>query len=228
MKKNKREIPLVILQVIEPYFKNEEKNLEISEGEGLLLIKEKALNSDYFFEVKDYHKEAKGFFLTVERKPESINSVKTDKRKIPYKSLDNYFKQWSNILKQYEEVKIFDDPILEKNFNEFYDKYKSADEDADTASFEVEKILALDEYLGKCRTKLIEMKQNSNDYNEDEIDDLIEDVEVMKENMTSETKNKVVERLSMFLGKAKKIGVSVLKELFVKISVEAVFRQIQM
>lgn len=229
MKKNKREIPLVILQTIKPYFSKKDDKLEISEGDGLLLIKEKTIGSDYYFEVKDYQNNNGKFYLTIEHKPESQNSVKVTSRTIAYSDLERHFKNWFNLLKQYDSIDIFDDPILEKNYEEFYNEYKLVDdEDADIASFEVAKILAIDEYLTKCETKLLEMKDSSEEYEDAEIDILIEDVKEIKQNLTTDTKNKVVQRLSMFWGKTKKMGVSIFKELVVKISVEAVFRGLPM
>lgn len=228
MKKNKREIPLAILYTIKPYFSKQDDKLEISEGAGLLLIKEKAQCSDYFFEVKDYQNINGTFHLSIAHKPESQNSVNVAAKRISYNDLERHFKSWFSLLKQYDTIDIFDDPILEKNYEEFYNKYKLVDEDADIASFEISRILAIDDYLSQCENKLLEMKHSSEEYEDAEIEELLQDVKEIKKNLTTDTKNKVVQRLSMFWGKTKKMGVSIFKELVVKISVEAVFRVLPM
>lgn len=107
MKKNKRDIPLTILQTIMPYFSKQDDKLEISEGEGLLTIKEKVTDSDYFFKVLDYQLFNGVFQLSVEIKPENANSVKVLTKKIPYNALDRYFKAWYSLLKQYDSIDIF-------------------------------------------------------------------------------------------------------------------------
>ena len=97
--------------------------------------------------------------------------------------------------------------------------------DAETAPFDLKKQLYLEENLSAANKKLEELKANRTDEEVSQINDLQAEVQTIKKEMTGLTKKEVVSKLVRFWAKSRKVGIDVLKEVFINVTAE-IFKQL--
>ena len=207
MKKN---IPLQVLQTLEPYLTNNSPLCELTKPESFLIkFIDREEESDFYFNILEYKTETQ-FLLLVDYKPKSSNSVENLQTWIQGNELENYFKNWTDLLRAYETVKTaYDDPILNAFAEEYYTEFEIIDEDANEKPFKVQQILLLNEHLENIQNRIEEF---SNEENKNEINEIINDVIELKENLSKKPKKWVVKNLSLVWAKITKQGPKFIKE----------------
>ena len=211
MKRKKKDLPLIVLKTLEPFLTKGSKFYRIVDpGESLLKIVDNDPTSDFYFEIKNYST-GNGFRLEIESKPKSRSDVKPMSTTIEGKSLDSYFKSWTTFLEEYENINIFDDPILRQYQEEFEQEIKIVDEDADYTTYDYQTQIWLDEYLTKYQALLKEFKTEEN---KTEVESIDIDIEELKTEQTKLTKKKVIDKLVKIWAKTRKLGMKLLKDVY--------------
>ena len=145
---------------------------------------------------------------TCYQSPESENSTSHQSYQINRKNTVEFFNHWIDMIERYDKL-TFTDPIVESYETEIYKVLKIFDDNADTEPFNVEQQIFLLKYLDNSQ-KLLKSKKG-----EYEVDDIIEEVEEFKKEVTRLPKNSSMMRISTILAKAKKQGIGLFKELMV-------------
>jgi hypothetical protein len=213
MTKYKKEFPLSVLQTIEELMKTESSHFEVTDsGESLLKFKDKDSKSDFYFEIKSFKLDnAKKLYLEISYKPRHKDIPTSHERTVDAKSLGGYLKMWSDLLNDYERIKIFDDPILKQYEDEFLAEFEILDEDADTNSYDFNTQILIDKYLDYCNLKLAEHKTEQN---KDEVEIIENEIRDLKNSQTQLVKRKVVKSLARIWAKTRKFGLNLLKDVY--------------
>jgi hypothetical protein len=213
MTKYKKDFPLSILETVEELLKSDSTYFETTDpGESLLKFKDKDPKSDFYFEIKGYgFDNNRKLSVDLSFKPRHKDIPAAHEKKVEAKSLGAYLKNWTDILAEYERIKIFDDPILKQYQDEFLADFELLDEDADTKSYDYKTQVWLDEYLDKCKTRLIEIKTEENGT---DVEQAERDINELKNTQTSLTKRKVVEKLTKIWARTRKLGIQLIKEFY--------------
>lgn len=124
------------------------------------------------------------------------------------------FDSWIEFLNEYNNIhSIYDDPITEAYQKEFESQFELVDEEADYASFDLDKQLFIDNYLDNA---ILKLELAIAEANRSEVEELIVDANLLKTKQTQLSKRQVVKRLSKFCAKARKHGLNLVKEIFVE------------
>lgn len=218
----KKKLPLTILKSLEPFVNLKGKKFKVIEPkESLLHVLDIDNTSDFYFKIENYKKGQNSFQFLMDRKPTNQNENGNHRTWIEIKNLESQFKFWLQLLDQYENTNsFFDDPIIESNADKFFQKFQIIDENADKETFDLEQQLFLEEYLDNSKKKLEKLKKNQPEEKIIEIEILEKETEEIKSVLTTESKKKIMIRLSKFWGRAQKTGLQVIKEIFVSVTAE--------
>jgi hypothetical protein len=223
MENKKKKLPLIILKSLESFVNLTGEKFKIVDPQNdLLSVLDIDNESDFYFKIEQYQKTQSGAFqFLMDRKPKSENEPEKHRAWIDIKHLESQFKTWLNLLDQYETVEsFFDDPIIKSNAEKFFQKFELIDENADIETFDLEQQLFLEEYLENSKVKLKKLKENQTDEKILEIEILEKEADQIKSVLTSESKKKIMIRLSKFWGRAQKTGLQIIKEVFVSVTAE--------
>jgi hypothetical protein len=131
---------------------------------------------------------------------------------IDIKNLESQFKDWLDLLDQYESIEsFFDDPILKSFTEDYFSEYQILEEDSHIKPFSPKKILLLDECLESIVNKLDNYQTEEN---KDQFQNIKNEIVTLRENLTSKSKNWVGKSLSHILALITKQGIPLLKEVF--------------
>ena len=213
----KKETPLRLLEIVEPFIK-ENSNFLIasSDDECFYIIKDKDLKSNFYLKI--FPKAPEGVVVNkadfyVEKSPQSIVTLGSHIIPVVYNDLNNILLEWAMIILKYNSIEsVLDDPILKAYQQEFYEEYIIVDEDAEYAPFKSQQLLFLDEYLGVLESNLDKYKDGLNDK---EIDEIKIDSKDLRKELTRLSKKKVMNKLTLIWAKMQKQGLKLIKE-FVK------------
>lgn len=220
--RRKKDIPLVILESLEPFIIKSTQIYKVVEPKkSLLRIEDLDDSSDFYFEVVDFSQQNGKTYLQLDFKPHSKIEISNHRPKIQHTQLSTIFEEWEKILKEYENIKsIYTDPIISNNAKYFYDKYEILEDDASTTSFNLEQVLYLEEYLEEVKTILNNFKDGIIGEELEQIEELEFDVESIKNSLTKEPKNTIIRRLAFLWGKSQKVGLPLIKDIFIKVIAE--------
>ena len=124
----------------------------------------------------------------------------------------------SIISQSYSNIEtIFDDPILKKYQEDFEEKLKIIDDDAEFAPFNLEKQIFLIDYLDFIIQKANDEKTEEN---KSDIELIIKESNELKAEITQTTKSKAIKKLSKILGRVQKSGIKFIKEVFIKVAAD--------
>jgi hypothetical protein len=219
----KKKLPITILKSLESFVNlTGDKFKIIDPKENLLFILDIDNTSDFYFKIEQYKNMQNGSFqFLMDRKPVNEHNSGNFRGWIEIKNLEAQFKSWLNLLDQYETIpSFFDDPIIKSNAEKFFQKFELIDEKADLETFDLEQQLFLEEYLENSKEKLKKLKQNQPPEKAIEIEILEKETDEIKNALTTESKKKIMVRLSKFWGRAQKTGLQVIKEIFVSVTAE--------
>lgn len=211
--RKKKDLPLTILKSLEPFVNLKGDKFEVVDPkEKLLKVIDKDVDSVFHFTIHKYEKANNGnyqFLMT--RAPKSEHDNGNYQATVDISTLGPQFEHWLNLLNQYENtISFFDDPIVEEFYTEFYTEFEFIDnEDAEKKPFSTKQILLLDNYLEAVENKLLEFTTPEN---EEEIIEIKENILLLRENLTTQSKKWVVSKLTQIWAKIAKQGVSFIKE----------------
>ena len=223
MKIKKKNIPLVVLEAIEPLIdQSESENFLITTGEdSILKFEDSDEDSNFYFEILGSANKANKTEITIDFKPQSKSSTANHKVVIQHSQLGVQFKEWKLRLDAYSKLgKIFEDPILKRNEERFLTQFDILDEDADDSSFNLDQQLFLDEYLEVSKQKLAQLKERSDESTTKELEKLEIEADEIRKDLTKATKRRVIQKLARFWAKAQKAGIPVIKEIFINVMAE--------
>lgn len=215
MSRLKKKIPLLALEKIEPFFSKQSDYFHItSPGDFLFKSVDNDWDSDFFFAIEQYKVESGSLHLLVNIKPKGSESVENTRTWITGVSLDQVFDEWVKILEKYAKIKtIYDDPIEKQYKDEFYTDFEIIDADAETTSFNINQQLWLDTYLDKVIYVIDSCETTEK---KSEFIELRKQTVELKNSFTNLTKKEIIEKLSWIWAKARKIGLPILKEIYVQ------------
>lgn len=226
----KKEVPLVILEEIEreldPLFKDISAFFHLIKDENSLYsLIDDDLTSNFFFKIKEHQLRSSDIYYLMEQKPTDKYNLASYEGWVPLKELINRFNKWVSILKNYESVNptIYnDDPILKSYQESFKKKFDIVDADADTNPFDLEQQIYINTYLNKAKDSIKKLMEGRPEDEQKKFKELEMNVTEIQKNITTETKRKVFEQLTLFWAKAQKIGLDVIKEIFISVSSEII------
>lgn len=211
--RKKKDLPLVILKALEPYVGLKGNKFEVIEPkEKLLIAIDKDIDSNFHFTIEQYQKNNSNntFQFLMVRSPKNINDNGDHRTWVEISSLGAQFDTWIKLLEEYENTNsFFDDPITKSFRDEFYAEFEIIDDDAETNPLNTKQILLLDSYLDSVDNKLSNFITENNTH---EIQEIKEEIFLLRENLTKKSKKWVVSKLSNIWAKIAKQGTEFIKE----------------
>lgn len=204
MKKN---VPLQVLKELEPYVKSEYKFVKVrKKKDRLLSLIDRDVNSDFFFEITKYEVQNSKLIVTTFRKPKSELSTEEFTERLGIEHLKGRFENWLKIIDSYEKVdNYFDDPILRAYQDEFFEKFKILDKDAEVKPFDIRQQLAIEQHLNTI-IDIIKDEEES-----DETAEILEDSIELKKDIGKLTKTETFHKMCLIWGKIRKYSFQTLK-----------------
>lgn len=219
MKKN---VPLDLLEALQPIAdKNLDLVVTIKDANSLFHLKDKDETSTFHFKVISHAINKGKFEYKVEFKPKNKLDVSSHSANYSPTNVKIKLKEWLNILQGYDNlVTVYDNPKIKIYQEEFESKFEIIDEDSEITCFDLEQQVFIDEYIDSSIKKIELLKSNAPKEEVVYLEELIEDANLIKKNLTKETKKQIIRRLSVFWAKARYIGLPVLKEIFINVASE--------
>lgn len=109
---------------------------------------------------------------------------------------------------------------MKSNQERFEKQFDILDEDADISSFNLSQQIFLDEYLSNVKSKLLVLQEGRSGDELKELEALAFEATEIQSDLTKATKRQIVKRLSKLWAKAQKVGIDVIKEIFVNVTAE--------
>jgi len=220
--RKKTEIPLAVLEALKPFFElNDERIVLADPKKSLIRFEDADKNSGFYFNISSYATSGGSFNLTIAQMPSSRQNPEAIGLNINIKDLDKTFSMWKTLVMAYDEYTLYEDPILKHNEEKFFQQFDIIDEDANKVSFDLEQQIYLDEFLDRANKVLIEFKEGKAPEEITILEDLQNDVINIKNSLTTETKKKIIKKLSVFLAKAQKFGLPLIKEIIKELVIES-------
>lgn len=210
--RKKKDLPLVILKLLEPYVNLKGSKFEVVDPkENLLKVIDKDSDSSFHFTIEKYQQNKNGKFeFLMNRIPRNVNNNGVYQIWVEISGLSGQFEAWVKLLDEYETVNsFFDDPIAKSFKDEFYAEFEIIEEEAENHPLKTKQILLLDDYLESVDSKLTEL---TTEQNSSEIQDIQADIVLLRENLTTKSKKWVVNRLTAIWAKIAKRGTKFIKE----------------
>lgn len=217
----KKKYPLEILRQLNTYKKNVPAESKFVKPEkGYIRYEDIDSESDFYFQINSYGQNQSGFFYNVEYKPTSANKLGKREGSFKYSDLNQRIKDWSNVLKQFNETEYFDDDPITTNYTkEFFEEYKILEDGADEEPFDLKRQILIDKYLDSS-IKFLEKYEDKNP--DTDLSGTKEEAKNLKEHLTELSKNQVVKRLSKFWALCRKNGLPILKKVFFELAKELI------
>lgn len=218
----KKKIPLAILEALQPVADN---NLDLTkivkDTNSMFHLVDKDKNSDFYFKVTKQEARSGKLNYLIEFKPKSKDNVNPHSVWLTLEGVVTTIKNWLELLQAYNKIHtIYDDPILKSNQERFEKQFDIIDDDADTTSFDLSQQIFLDEYLNNVKSKLRALQEGREEKEVKELEELALEATEIQSELTKATKRQIVKRLSKLWAKAQKIGLDVIKEIFVSVTTE--------
>jgi uncharacterized protein YrzB (UPF0473 family) len=223
--RKKKDIPLVVLEALDPFVKStSEKFVLVDPNNSLLKIIDTEKDSSFYFEVVNYTSEKGKTYLQLDFKPRNKCDISNYRMPIDHSVLATQFQQWLTLIEAYEKVQIYEDPILRKYQEEFCAEFTIVDEDANTSSYNLTTQLWISEY---CDKVLLLLESNNTSETNDQIQILKSEITELKINQTKYTKKKVIELLTKIWARSRKIGLNLLKDIYIDVRRELIKQLVQ-
>lgn len=223
----KRDRPIALIKAVEPTIK---ANLDLisvkADNAAFYILKDKVEYSKFYFII--YREKGQISTKTanvqlpvyIQFYPSNLEDLSTTELIVDRKDVAGIIQNWISVLKEYNNTpSVFDDAVLNSYKDEFYEQYKVVDEDANIKPFNLQQQLFIDNYLDYVIHKAPDYKTADN---EADVEDIINDAKELKTNLTTLTKQKVIDGLCWMWAKMQKNGLLMLKGLFLKIQDEGV------
>lgn len=218
----KKKIPLAILEMLQPVV---DSNLElirpVKDENAMFHLQDRDENSDFFFKViRQENSNGKLGYIT-EHKPRHSENMEVYKVWLQIDQVVVALNKWLMLLEAYNKIHtVYDDPIIKSNQERFEKQFEILDNDADKTSFDLAQQIFLDDYLDNVKSKLLALQEGRPQNEVKELENLAKEALEIQNNLTRETKRQIVKRLSKFWAKAQRVGLDVIKEIFVNVTAE--------
>lgn len=210
--RRKKDIPLTILQALEPFVTQKGEKFEVVDpAKSLLKVVDKEPGSNFHFTIELYEKKSDGTYQVLMSRAPKNAMDNTDYRVwINIDHINKQFSNWIEILEKYDRVKsFFDDKIINGFQKEFYAEFEVIEEEEDLP-LKSKQILLLDEYLEELGEKL---QEYVNEQNVKEINTIQDEIILLRENLTTKSKKWILKNLTKIWGRLAKQGAKFIKEL---------------
>ena len=217
----KKKYPLEILRQLN-HFKNNlpEESKFVKPTKGYIRYEDIDPDSDFYFQINSYAQNNQGLYYSVSCKPISGNNLGANDANLNFSDLEKKIKEWSNIIKQFNEIPFFDDDPITTNYTkEFFDEYKLIDDDADSQPFDLKRQILIDKYLDSSIKFLEKYEKNTEGA---DLSEPKKQAENLKRNLTGLSKNEVIKGLSKFWAMCRKKGLPILEQVFFELAKEVV------
>lgn|GEM_PF-6054244 len=132
------------------------------------------------------------------------------------------FKNWVSIIEGYSHISLTDEDSFEKRYQEeFINDFELVDADADENPFSVSQQIYINEYVKIIQSVL---EANKDKY---QVQELIEEAQIIREQLPASTKSKVVNSISKLLAKIQMKGLELLKEVWSEAKKQAIKKIIE-
>ncbi|GGG34103.1 hypothetical protein GCM10011344_38560 [Dokdonia pacifica] len=215
---NKKDLPLIQLQSLNRL------NVQLSklgvDNDGLIIktYNEKKLirfddndsSSNFKFELVKLEFPGNTPIFNIDVSPSSQNSNSSLVKRLNEKQVIGEFQQWISWLKVFDKSHLTPEEEFLKNYQEeFYSEFEIIDEDANTSTFSTEQQILIDKYLNYMEVKLLpESKQN------EEINEIVEDIKLLRGELGKTTKKKIVTEFSKIFARLRKSSIKLLGEFY--------------
>lgn len=218
----KKKIPLTILEALQPVA---DKNLDLTKtvknSNSIFHLIDKDENSDFYFKVSKQEVRSGKLHYLIEYQPRSKDNVNAYSTLLTTEEVLVSIKKWLALLQAYNKIHtIYDDPILKSNQDRFEKQFDILNDDADTTSFDLSQQIYLDEYLSNVKSKLFALHEGRPEIQNKELEEIAVEATEIQNNLTKETKRQIVKRLAKLWAKAQKVGLDVIKEIFVNVAAD--------
>lgn len=179
--------------------------------------------SDFYFKISLPNEKNK---FSVFYKPESENSVMPTKRDdLDTNQTKDFFKYWISLLEKYTIRTVFDNPARYHADN-FFSEIRMADEKANQMPFGFKQLVLLEQVLTKTVEEVQNLLENETDENKkQELQEVIEEVNALRNETSTLPKNEVLKRISQFMGKLLKTGIKYITPVYKRLK-EGIFDKI--
>lgn len=210
--RKKKDLPLIVLKALQPFVNLKGERFEtIEPDKNLLYVVDQDIDSNFYFIIEQFQKQKNGKFqFLMSKSPSSQTDISIQRTWVDIDQLQSQFNNWIKLLEEYENVtSFFDDPIVNSFKDEFFAEFEIIDDDADISPLNTNQILLLENHLNEIKSKLEDYK---NDTNTNEINNIQDDIILLKENLTRKSKKWVIKNLSRIWGKIAKQGTTFIKD----------------
>lgn len=205
----KKRIPIALRKILDEESLGVKDLVDFKTKEGSIIIfTESDTQSTYYFQV-----------VSVESKSDPLIKINyypsNDQNLIPYSGdvklsqFRGHFKKWADLLIQANTVSpLFDDPITTSFKEDYFCEFEIIDEEKDKP-LKPNQILLLDEYFEEVAKGIDKYKNASNS---EQIADIKNDINELREKLSSKTKLWIANKVSWIWAKMTKLGAKFIKD----------------
>ena len=210
MGKNNIRLSVVLNRAIENVGKENFNLFDVREKEEYLLyLQDSDPKTGFYFGItKETPNSSNDHVIQFTRKPGSsyVPTGITQEGRLEF--FTKTLEEWFSNIQFYRQPSVLNDPIFDGYQNEFYNDFNLVDEDANYTPFTYDQQLLLDQFLEDVVNNIDEVR---NERNSEIIDEIIADTLSLQAELTTETKNGFMKKLSGIFAKGRKAGLKVCK-----------------
>lgn len=218
----KEKVPLAILEALNPASNENLQYVSAHDEQGtILLLKDKSPTSDFYYKIIKKENRSSGLHFQVEYKPKAKENTDQHQRWLLLEATLSTLNTWLSLVGAYYTTKsILDDPLTRSYADSYYSQFEQVDDDANYAGFSLGQQLFLAEYLTNVKVKFENLKEGRSPAETIQLTELQTEADDIQRNLTKESKKAIVKKLAMLWAKAQRIGLDVIKEIFVSVASE--------
>ena len=203
----KRKLSIELHKVLEPVLKEYLGSYKLkSQNTHLLHLIDSDTESDFFFLISKETTSAGNVMVEFGCKPLSSSKIGEGYKSTTLQHIAAALKVWFENIKYYQQPSLLDDPILAGYEEEFFQDFKIMDEDADVKPFSYDQQLSITRFLDAVTNTIDQIKDGKND---SLVDEIKQETDELKNNITTQTKNDFIKDLGKIIAKARKGGLKI-------------------
>jgi hypothetical protein len=215
---NKKDLPLTLLQALNRLnvqlsklgIDNDDLILKTFSDKKLIQFNDNDNTSSFKFELVKVQLSNNDPIFSIDVSPSSQVSNNSVVKHLNEKQVISEFQQWISWLKVFEKSHLTPEDEFLKNYQEeFYTEFEIIDDDANTSTFSTQQQIFIDKYLNYMEVKLLPEAEQ-----DEEINEIVEDIKLLREELGKSTKKKVVTRFSRIFAKLRKSSIKLLGEFY--------------
>jgi hypothetical protein len=166
----------------------------------------------FYFEVRGVKDTGRGSVVyAVAWKPAAFATVNVQSVNGGLDSVLTWFKQWTDLVKQYNTVRLSRrDRFTSESAEQFYADFELVDEDANTTPFDNDKQLVLYRLLDYIKQK-VEQEEGAD---KEQVSIIVNEIKMLQANIPSMTKATAVKGLSRIFAKTKAFSIKLIADFF--------------